>query len=61
MVSKKWKLEILFIDKVGKWYPIDEVDKEDLVEGLEKYQKKSLKACNYLKSKRYTVSDFQYF
>ena len=28
MVNKKvGKLEIVFIDKEGKWYPIDEVDR----------------------------------
>jgi hypothetical protein len=30
------KLEIVFIDKEGKWYPLDEVDDMTLAEGLKK-------------------------
>jgi hypothetical protein len=30
------KLELVFIDKDGKWYPLDEVSRGELAEGLEK-------------------------
>jgi hypothetical protein len=49
---KVGKLEIVFIDKEGKWYPIDEVDHEDLVEGLEKVTKEVAKRLQLLKDQR---------
>ena len=49
---KAGKLEIVFIDKEGKWYPIDEVDHEDLVEGLEKVTKEVAKRLQLLKDQR---------
>jgi hypothetical protein len=53
MVNKKLKkLEIVFIDKEGKWYPIDEVDREDLAEGLEKVSKEVAKRLQLLKDQR---------
>ena len=53
MVNKKTgKLEIVFIDKEGKWYPIDEVDREDLAEGLEKVSKEVAKRLQLLKDQR---------
>jgi hypothetical protein len=53
MVNRKaGKLEIVFIDKEGKWYPIDEVDHEDLVEGLEKVTKEVAKRLQLLKDQR---------
>ena len=53
MVNKKGgKLEIVFIDKEGKWYPIDEVDREDLAEGLEKVSKEVAKRLQLLKDQR---------
>ncbi len=30
------KLELIFLDKEGKFYPIDNVDSAELAEGLEK-------------------------
>jgi hypothetical protein len=53
MVNRKvGKLEIVFIDKEGKWYPIDEVDREDLAEGLEKFSKEVAKRLQLLKDQR---------
>ena len=46
------KLEIVFIDKEGKWYPLDEVDGEDLAEGLEKVTKEVAKRLQLLKEQR---------
>jgi hypothetical protein len=34
-------LELVFIDKEGKLYPLDEVDREELAIGLEKISKES--------------------
>jgi hypothetical protein len=48
----KKKLEIVFIDKEGKWYPLDEVDGEDLAEGLEKVTKEVAKRLQLLKEQR---------
>jgi hypothetical protein len=33
------KLELVFIDKDGKFYPLDEVDSAELAKGLEKISK----------------------
>ncbi len=33
------KLELVFLDKEGKFYPIDDVDSAELAEGLEKISK----------------------
>ena len=46
------KLEIVFIDKEGKWYPIDEVDGEGLAAGLEKLSKEVAKRLQLLKEQR---------
>jgi hypothetical protein len=51
MVNKS-KLEPVFIDKDGKWYPIDEVDSEDLAVGLEKLSKEIAKRLQLLKEQR---------
>ena len=37
------KLELVFVDKDGKWYPLDEVNSEELAEGLEKITKETAK------------------
>ena len=37
MVEKK--LELVFMDKEGKFYPLDEVDSLELARGLEKISK----------------------
>jgi hypothetical protein len=53
MVNKKArKLEIVFIDKEGKWYPLDEVDQKDLAEGLDKVSKEVAKRLQLLKEQR---------
>ena len=53
MANKKaGKLEIVFIDKEGQWYPLDEVDREDLAEGLEKVSKEVAKRLQLLKEQR---------
>jgi hypothetical protein len=53
MANKKaGELEIVFIDKEGKWYPIDEVDSEDLAEGLEKVSKEVAKRLQMVKDQR---------
>jgi hypothetical protein len=46
------KLELVFVDKEGKWYPLDEVDREDLAAGLEKKTKKIGKRLQFLKEKK---------
>ena len=50
MVNRK--LELVFIDKEGKWYPLDEVDREELAEGLEKISKEVAKRLQLLKEQR---------
>jgi hypothetical protein len=53
MVNRKaGKLEIVFIDKEGKWYPLDEVDQADLAEGLEKVTKEVAKRLQLLREQR---------
>jgi hypothetical protein len=49
---KVGKLEIVFIDKEGQWYPLDEVDQADLAEGLEKVSKEVAKRLQLLKDQR---------
>jgi len=48
----KRKLELVFIDKDGKWYPLDEVSREELAEGLEKISKEVAKRLQLLKEQR---------
>jgi hypothetical protein len=48
----KRELEIVFIDKEGKWYPIDDVDVKDLAVGLEKVSKEVAKRLQLLKEQR---------
>ena len=50
MVNRK--LELVFIDKEGKWYPLDEVDREELALGLEKISKEAAKRLQLLKEQR---------
>ena len=50
MVTKK--LDLVFIDKEGKWYPLDEVDREELAVGLEKLSKEVAKRLQLLKDQR---------
>ena len=48
----KRKLELAFIDKDGKWYPLDEVNREELAEGLERISKEVAKRLQLLKEQR---------
>ena len=49
----KGKLELVFIDKEGKWYPLDEVDRDELAQGLrEKISKEVAKRLQLLKEQR---------
>ena len=50
MVNRK--LELVFIDKNGKWYPIDEVNSDELAEGLEKISKEIAKRLQLKKEQR---------
>jgi hypothetical protein len=46
------KLELVFIDKDGKWYPLDEVNRAELAEGLEKISKETAKRLFLQKEQR---------
>lgn len=46
------KLELVFIDKDGKWYPLDEVNSEELAEGLQKLSKETVKRLLLQKEQR---------
>jgi hypothetical protein len=48
----KRELEIVFIDKERKWYPLDEVDGKDLAIGLEKVSKEVAKRLQLLREQR---------
>ena len=50
-VAKK-NLDLVFIDKEGRWYPLDEVDHEDLAAGLEKISKEVAKRLQLVKEQR---------
>jgi hypothetical protein len=46
------KLELVFVDKDGKWYPLDEVNSVELAEGLEKITKETAKRLLLQKQQR---------
>jgi len=46
------KLELAFIDKDRKVYPLDEVTREELAKGLEKISKETAKRLLLLKDQR---------
>jgi len=46
------KLELAFIDKHGKVYPLDDATREDLAKGLEKISKEITKRLLLLKEQR---------
>ena len=46
------KLELVFMDKDGKWYPLDEVNSEELAEGLQKLSKETAKRLLLQKEQR---------
>ena len=50
MVNRK--LELVFVDKDGKWYPLDEVNREELAEGFERISKEVTKRLQLLKEQR---------
>ena len=50
MVNRK--LELVFIDKEGKWYPLDEVSRDELAEGLERISKEIAKRLQLKKEQR---------
>jgi len=45
-------MELVFIDKDGKWFPLDEVDREDLAEGLEKIAQEVAKRLQLIREQR---------
>ena len=49
---EKRKLELAFIDKSGKVYPLDEGTRVELAEGLEKISKEIAKRLLLLKEQR---------
>ena len=49
---EKRKLELAFIDKNGRIYPIDEVSRAELAEGLEKISKETAKRLLLVKEQR---------
>jgi hypothetical protein len=49
---EKKKLEIVFTDMEGKWYPLDEVDHEALAEGLRKVTEEVAKRLQLQKEQR---------
>jgi hypothetical protein len=46
------KLEIVFMNKDGKFYPLDEVNSAELAEGLEKISKETAKRLLLQKEQR---------
>jgi hypothetical protein len=46
------KLELVFIDKHGKVYPLDDACREDLAKGLEKISKEIAKRLTLQKEQR---------
>jgi hypothetical protein len=49
---EKRKLELAYVDKNGKAYPIDEVTRAELAEGLEKISKEIAKRLLLVKEQR---------
>jgi len=56
--NEKRKLELAFIDKNGKIYPIDEVSRAELAEGLEKISEEIAKRLLLVKEQRIESSLF---
>ncbi len=46
------KLELVFVDKEGKFYPIDEVDSVELAKGLERISKETATRLRLQKEQR---------
>jgi Cu/Ag efflux pump CusA len=51
-MAEKRKLELAFVDKNGKAYPIDEVTRAELADGLEKISKEIAKRLSLVKEQR---------
>lgn len=58
IIERRWKemgvrkLELVFVDKNGKWYPLDEVNSAELAEGLEKISKETAQRLLLQKEQR---------
>lgn len=52
MINGNRNLELAFIDKSGKFYPLDEVDSTELAKGLEKISKETAKRLQLQKDQR---------
>jgi hypothetical protein len=48
----KGELELVFLDKEGNYYPIDDVDSAELAKGLEKISKEIAKRLRLQKEQR---------
>lgn len=46
------KLELVFIDKNGKWYPLDEVSRGELARVLKKFSEEIAKRLSLVKEQR---------
>jgi hypothetical protein len=53
MVNRK--LELVFIDKDGKWYPTDEVNSDELAEGFEKISEEIVQRLQLKKEQRQSI------
>jgi hypothetical protein len=49
---EKRKLDLVFVDKNGKVYPLDDVSRAELAEGLEKISKEIAKRLLLMKEQR---------
>jgi Cu/Ag efflux pump CusA len=52
LVDRNRKLELAFVDKEGKVYPLDEVTSVELANGLEKISKETAKRLSLQKQQR---------
>jgi hypothetical protein len=46
------RLEIVFVDRDGKFFPLDEVNSAELAEGLEKVSRETAKRLSLQKEQR---------
>jgi hypothetical protein len=52
LVNKNKNLELVFIDKVNKFYPLAEVDSTEIAKGLEKISQEIAKRLQLQKEQR---------
>jgi hypothetical protein len=52
LVERNRNFELAFVDKGGKFYPLDEVDSIELARGLEKISKEIAKRLQLQKEQR---------